>query len=126
MYTVLSVVQVALYQSLARIATPAAAAFSPSAGQRGLHLVIDVTAVTSTPSVVPTIDAQDVLSGKWYNLLTGVAITATGTTVLKIYPGIGTIANGAASDVITANMRLVMTHGNANSITYTAAALLVP
>jgi hypothetical protein len=67
-----------------------------------------------------------VLSGKFYNLLTGSAITTTGTTVLKIYPGIGTIANGAASDVIPANLRLVMTHADANSITYTASVHLVP
>lgn len=124
--TVLSVVQTTLYDSQARTSTPTAAAFA-SQGRRGLHLVINVTSVPgSAPSVVPTIDAQDFLSSAWYNLLTGVAITATGTTVLKVYPGIGTIANGAASDVLTANLRLVMTHGNANSITYTAAALLVP
>jgi hypothetical protein len=124
--TVIAVVQTTLYESAARTATPTTATFS-SQGRRGLHLVIDVTVVpASAPSVVPTIDGQDALSGKWYNLLTGVAITAVGTTVLKIYPGIGTIANGAASDVVPANLRLVMTHGNANSCTYTAAVHLVP
>lgn len=122
--TVLAGTETALYQSVARAGTPTAAAFS-SGGRRGLHLVIDVTAVTGA-SVVPTIDGQDVLSGKFYNLLTGSAITTTGTTVLKIYPGIGTIANGAASDVIPANLRLVMTHADGNSITYTASVHLVP
>jgi len=124
--TVIAVVQTTLYDSVARTATPTAAAFS-SQGRRGLHLIIDVTLVPgSAPSVVPTIDGKDDLSGKWYNLLTGVAITATGTTVLKIYPGIGQISNAAASDVIPANLRLVMTHGNANSATYTVAVHLVP
>jgi len=123
--TVIAVVQTTLYDSVARTSTPTAAAFS-SQGRRGLHLIIDVTAATSTPSVVPTIDGKDDLSGKWYNLLTGVAITATGTTVLKIYPGIGQATNAAASDIIPANLRLVMTHGNANSATYTAAVHLVP
>jgi len=113
-----------LYASAARTATPTAAQFA-AAGNRGLHLAINVTAVTDTPSVVPTIDGYDAASNTWYNLLTGNAITATGTTVLKIYPGIATVAGAAASDVIPQTVRLVMTHGDADSITYSAAAHLV-
>lgn len=116
--------QVELYTSTARTATPTVAVFT-SDGRVGLHLVIDVTAVTASPSVVPTIDGHDRLSGKWYNLLTGAAITATGTTVLKIGPGIGSIANAAANDILPARLRLTMTHGDADSITYTAAAHLL-
>lgn len=114
--------QVALYTSAARTATPTAVEATTERGERGLHLVIDVTAVTATPSVVPTIDGYDDLSGKWYNLLTGNAITATGTTVLKIYPGIATSANAAASDVIPGRIRVVMTHADADSATYSVAA----
>lgn len=113
-----------LYASAARTATPAAAAFA-SQGARGLHLVIDVTAVTSTPSVVFTIDAKDTLSGKWYNLLTSAAVTGTGTTVLKIYPGITVAANVSVSDTLPNQLRLVATHGNANSISYSATALML-
>lgn len=113
------------FTSSARTATPTNAELTTE-GARGLHLVIDVTAVTSTPSVVPTVDAYSPLANKWYNLLTGVAITATGTTVLKIYPGIATAANAAASDVVPDTFRVVMTHGNANSITYSVEAHLVP
>lgn len=116
--------QVSLYTSAARTATPTAAEFY-SNGRSGLHMVIDVTAVAATPSVVPTIDFHDTLSNKWCNLLTGIAITATGTTVLKIYPGIASIANAASSDVIHGRMRLVLTHGDADSITYTAAVHLL-
>lgn len=113
-----------VYASAARTATPTANELAAGSA-RGLHLVIDVTAVTSTPSVVPTIDGFDGLSGKWYNLLTGSAITATGTTRLTIYPGAATIANAAASDMLPPRFRVVMTHGNANSITYTVAAILM-
>lgn len=112
------------YASAARTATPTAVELT-SEEARGLHLVIDVTAITSTPSVVPTIDAYDPLSGKWYNLLTGNAIVATGTTVLKIYPGIVAVPNGAASDVVPDVFRVVMTHADADSITYSVAAHLV-
>ncbi len=113
-----------LYSSAARTATPTAAQFA-AGGNRGMHLVINVTAVTDTPSVVPTIDGYDAASNTWYNLLTGAAIVATGTTVLKIYPGIATVAGAAASDVIPQTVRLVMTHADADSITYSAAAHLV-
>lgn len=114
-----------VYASAARTATPTANPLTME-GARGVHVVIDVTAVTSTPSVVPTIDGYDPLSGKWYNLLTGAAITATGTTVLKIYPGITAVANGAASDVVPDVFRVVCTHADSDSATYSVAAHLVP
>jgi hypothetical protein len=115
--------QLSIFASAARTSTPTAVEVNAS-GAHGIHLVIDVTAAAS-PSVVPTIDGYDELSGKYYNLLTGSAIVATGTTVLKIFPGIATLANGAASDIIPNRIRISMTHGNANSVTYTVAAHLM-
>ena len=53
---------------------------------RGCHVIIDVTAISATPSVVPTIQGKDATSGKYYTLLAGSAITGTGTTILKVYP----------------------------------------
>lgn len=113
-----------VFASAARTATATSDTYTMD-GARGLHVVIDVTAVTSTPSVVPTIDAFDPLSAKWYTLLTGAAITATGTTVLKIYPGIAASANVAASDIVPETFRVVMTHADTDSITYSVAAHLV-
>src|SRR5688572_10560055 len=103
------------FASAARTATPTSAEFSTSSA-RGAHIIIDVTAVTDTPSVTPRLDGYDGLSGKWYTLLTGAAITATGTTVLKIYPGITAAANAAASDFVPNRCRLVMTHADSDSI----------
>jgi hypothetical protein len=114
-----------VYASMARTATPTAIA-QTTEGRRGLHLVIDVTAVVDTPSVVPTIEALDPVSGKWYSLLVGAAIVATGTTVLKVYPGIAPVAGGAASDVVPNTFRVTMTHADADSITYSVSASLVP
>jgi hypothetical protein len=116
--------EVILYASAARTATPTAAEFGAN-GAHGLHLVINVSTLAASPSVVPTIDGYNTLSNGWYNLLTGAAITATGTTVLKIYPGIVAVASAAASDVIPNKLRLVLTHGDADSITYSAAVHLV-
>lgn len=114
-----------VYASAARTATPTADPLTTD-GARGVHIVIDVTAVTSTPVVTPTIDGFDPLSGKWYNLLTGAAITATGTTVLKVYPGITAVANGAASDVVPDVFRVGMAHADSDSATYSVSAHLVP
>lgn len=116
--------EVRVYESAARTATPTAAGID-AAYARGVHVVVDVTAVSATPLVVPTIDGYDTLSGKWFNLLTGSAITATGTTVLKVYPGIAAVANAAASDVIPNRIRVVMTHADADSATYSVAAHLM-
>ncbi|KKM96117.1 hypothetical protein LCGC14_1181370 [marine sediment metagenome] len=115
---------VELLASLARTAnvnTPDQTNF----GHKGLHLIIDVTAINLTPSVVPTIQGKDPLSGKYYDLLVGVAIIATGTTILKIYPGIVAAANVAASDILPLIWRLQLVHADADSITYSVAAALV-
>lgn len=91
----------------------------------GVHVIIDVTDISATPSVVPTIEAKDPVSGKYYVLLTGAAITATGTVVLKVFPGAIVVADLAANDILPLNWKVKMTHGDADSITYSVAANLV-
>lgn len=116
---------VTVYASAARTATPTAVTV-PVGRYRALHLIIDVTAIAATPSVVCTIDAYDPVSGKYYNQLTAAAVTATGTTVLKIGRGLTAAANLTANDVLPSTIRITMTHGDADSITYTVAASLIP
>lgn len=93
---------------------------------RGLHLVIDVTAITDTPILTPAIQGQDTASGEWYDVLVGSAISATGTSVLKVYPGIEPVANGAASDVLPPIWRVVVTATDADRATYSVGANLLP
>lgn len=118
---------VSVYASAARTATPTAVTV-PTGRFKSLHLVIDVTAITSTPSVVCTVDGLDPVSGKYYNLLTSAALTESGvpyTRVLKIGPGLPVTANLSANDVLPSTVRVTMTHGDADSITYSVAATLV-
>ena len=110
--------QVTAYASQARTATPTAADLAAYRA-RAAVVVIDVTAVTSTPSVTFTVSGIDAASGKVWTLLASAAIATTGTTVLKIGPGLTAAANAAANDVIPDNIRVAPVHGNANSITYT-------
>jgi hypothetical protein len=116
---------VTVFASAARTTTPTPFDGSASAGVRGLHLVIDVTAVTATPSVTFTIQGGDPVSGKFYTILASAAITGTGTTVLKVYPGLTAAANSVASDVLPGRWRVIATHGDADSITYSVGAQLV-
>ena len=92
---------------------------------RGVHVIIDVTVDPALASVVPKIQGYDPTSGKYYDLLVGVAITAVGTTVLKVYPGIAAAANVAASDVVPPVWRVRMEHADADSITYSVSAMVV-
>lgn len=115
---------VTVYASEARTATPTAVDRTNTTA-RGVHVIIDVTAVTATPSVTFAIQGKDAISGKYYAILTSAAITTTGTTVLKIVPGITDAANAAVSDQLPHTWRVVPTHGDADSITYSVAANLV-
>lgn len=112
-----------VYESLARIATPTVKDLNTSK-DIGIQYVIDVTAVAATPSVVPTISGIDPTSGSIYTLLTGSAITATGTTVLQVHPEMAAVANLVGNAMLPQNTRLTMTHADADSITYTVSAML--
>lgn len=123
----MSATHISVYASAARTATPTAATVTVGKA-RAVHLVIDVTAVTATPSVVCTVDGYDPVSGKYYNLLTSAALTDSGspyTRVLKIGPGLTASANLIANDVLPSVIRVTMTHGDADSITYSVAAALI-
>lgn len=115
-----------LHASAARTATPTTVTQTNYRGERGGHFVIVVTATAATPSVVPAIEGYSTAADAWYPILTGAAITATGTTVLRVYPGITAAANTAASDLLPQTWRLSMTHADADSITYSVSANLVP
>ena len=84
-----------------------------------IHVIIDVTAVASTPSIVPTIQGYAAQSGVWYDILVGNAITATGTTVLKVGLNIAPSVNSAAQDLIPEQWRVEMVAADSDSITYT-------
>jgi hypothetical protein len=102
-----------VFASAARTATPTAFDGSNLSG-RGLHLIIDATASSGSPSVVFTIQGKDPVSGKFYTILASAAITGTGTTVLRVYPGLTAAANTVANDVLPKTWRVIATHGNAD------------
>jgi hypothetical protein len=88
---------------------------------KALVVVIDVTAITATPSVVFTVEVVDSLSGKFPAVLTSAAVTATGTTVLTIGQGVTAVANVSSGQAVPENVRVTATHGDADAITYTVS-----
>lgn len=94
---------------------------------RGLKLVIDITAITGTgPSLTVTVEGKDPVSGKYYPLLVSAALTAVGTTVLTIYPGVVAAANLAANDVLPKTWRVKSAiAGTTPAVTATVAASLI-
>lgn len=115
------------YTVLASAARTATVSSSAVVGEehRGAHIVITATASAATPSVVPTVEGYNSVTDSWYVLLTGAAITGTGTTVLKVYPGITPSANVAVSDVLPARWRVTMTAADSDSLTYSVVANLL-
>jgi hypothetical protein len=114
--------------SVARTATPTIDDFilpeQPGERAGGLIVVIDVTAIAATPSVVFDIVAVDQLSGKSPILLSSAAITATGTTLLQIGPGMLAVANLVADSNVPPVVSVIATHADADSITYTVAGMV--
>jgi hypothetical protein len=108
------------FSSLARTATENSADLK-NIQFVGCHIVIDVTAIVDTPSVVFTVQGKDETSGKYYTIIESAAIATVSTTVLKVYPGLIAVANLAVNDGFPMDFRVVATHGDADSITYSVA-----
>ncbi|MBT9174014.1 MAG: hypothetical protein DDT21_02425 [Syntrophomonadaceae bacterium] len=92
---------------------------------RGLHVVIDVTAVAGLPSLVFTVQGRDVLSGKYYPILASAAITTVSTVILRVFPGLTAVANLVANDILSRTWRLHVAPGTADSVTYSVGYALV-
>jgi len=94
---------------------------------RGLKLVVNATAVTgTTPVLTVTVQGKDAASGAYYNILTSANITATGATVLTVYPGAATTANVSLPDVLPRTWRVLYTvTGTTPAFTATIGASVI-
>lgn len=91
----------------------------PNNGWRGLLIVVDVTALSATPAVTPQLEVKNE-AGQWQAIWTAAAaITATGDYEYLLYPGAsGGNFTQVAGIPVPLESRLVFTHGDADSITY--------
>lgn len=84
----------------------------------GIHVIIDMTAVTATGSVTATIQGYDAASDKYYTLLQAVAITGVSTVILRVHPDLAPSANLIADDFVPSKFRIEMNHLNTVAMTY--------
>lgn len=108
--------------SAARTATPTVDTFHIGGGCDELIVIIDVTAVTATPSVTFTIQGVDPVSDATWDILASAAVTADGTTVLRVSPHLTAAANTIAKDIVPAFFTVAAAHLDGDSITYSVAA----
>jgi hypothetical protein len=109
---------ISILASSARTATPDTFEVEVPGKSRGVVVVVDATAVTATPALTVKVQGVDRISGKTWDIITSAAIATVSTVVLKIRPGITVAANAAVADALPPVIRIMATHGDADSITY--------
>lgn len=90
---------------------------------KGGHFIITVTAYTSG-TYTPHIQGKDPSTGQYYDILVGSGISAIGTNVIKIYPGIGTSANAASPDILPSVWRVQLIGTSTPAMTIQVDAFL--
>ena len=93
---------------------------------KGVTVIIDTTVDNGTASVTPHIEGFSTLGSDWYTILTGAAIADVGVIVLRVYPTVTASENLIAVDVLPPKWRFRMAVADAESITYSVNAILMP
>lgn len=109
--------EVVLFTSAARTATTVSDSLVNRYG-REIDIVLDVTVRGGSSSIVMTIDYLDAASGKYVNLLTGAAVVSVSTNRYRVHPNLTAATNLIAQAQLPRVFRITITHGNADSITY--------
>jgi hypothetical protein len=115
----------AVLDSAARTTTNNSPNFS-TLGARGVIIYINATAIAATPSVVFTIQGYDAVSNTYYDILASAAVTSVSAVRLQVSPDLVAAANTKANDLLPDVIRVRAVHGDADSITYSVSACLVP
>lgn len=121
-------VDLTLLDSAARTATTYSAEFEWLDAKA--LLTIDVTAIASTPTITPGLQAYDPTSGSWFTIFTATSSQSPGGAARYTYVLTDTafLPSGfteAKQVYLTPRMRLVITHADADYCTYSAAFLRV-
>jgi hypothetical protein len=115
---------IVVFASAARTATTNSADITNDFG-RAAHIFINVTAKGTAPSVVFEVQGKDATSGSYYAILTAAAMTTVTTKILRVVPGLTAVANLTVSDTLPRTWRVVATHANGDSFTYSVGASIL-
>ena len=122
---------VSILPSGARTVTPTDQAMlrgRGSDGYSGIRVLVNVSALTASPDLVVTVQGYNPITDQWFSVLIGTAITdvtGTGQYVYKVFPGATPSAGATANDVLPGTWRVITTHGDADSITYSVTVELL-
>lgn len=97
----------------------------PTGGARAVEVVVDVSVIPSS-NITITIKGKDPVSGNYYTLLAGAAISTVSTNVYRVGPGLPATANVSANANLPENILVSVAVGDTTSITYSIGATLVP
>lgn len=114
---------ITVFSSAARTATATSSVYRNPGTYRGLLLFISTTAITATPSVTFAIQDSAGSTDAWATVLASSAITAADVeAVLVVHPSVVDSANLSENGPLANQWRVVATHGDADSITYSVIA----
>lgn len=121
-------VDVTLLSSAARTSTTYSAEFAWEDAKA--MLTIAVSAVSASPTVTPGLEAYDPVTGSWFTIFTAAAAQSPGGAARYTYVLTDTafLPSGfteAKQVYLTPRMRLIVTHADADSCTYSAAFMRV-
>jgi hypothetical protein len=116
-------VAISLLPSAARTAATVVTADQINPQWNRAHVIINVSAYTSG-TYTATIQGKDPVSGVYYTVLTGPAISATGITVLKVGPGFAPLPNAGAGDMLPQTWRVSLAGASTPSMTFSVSAFL--
>ena len=112
-----------IYASAARTATPTAVEVN-TRRFRSMVVVLDATVHAVSAALTITLARKDNASGKYIDILTSASITTVSTNTIRIGLGLPVTANVSANEPLPNVVRVTVTHGNANAVTYTVSAHL--
>lgn len=92
-------------------------------GANTLAVVVSITANTGAISLTVTIEGVTA-DGVVVPLLVSAVLVAVAVTKLQVGPSLAVTANVAANSPIFDKIRILTTHGNANSVTYSLSGVL--
>ena len=93
---------------------------------RGVVVVLDLTAFVTAASLTLKVQFFDEASAKYVDILAGAAVVAVSTVTYRVYPGLTAVANVDVNGVLPSKWRILVTHGNGNSHTYSVGYDLIP
>lgn len=106
--------------------TPGQSADQLNPSGRGVKIFTNVTAISGAgASITVTIQGKDPVSGSYFNILSGTAISAVGTQLLTVYPGLTASANSIASDLVPRTWRISYTLATNTTISCTIGGMVL-